>query len=159
MSKIVLITIIVVLLVVFVLGIYIYLIFGNNKSAVPGKQNTNPTSFEIQGMKVEVLKEGSGMGAKIGDYVTAHYVGALQDGKEFDSSIKRNIPFTFQLGQNRVIKGWDLGLVGMKVGEKRKLTIPPELAYGLDGFPPTIPQKSILTYVIDLLSINPSPQQ
>lgn len=154
MSKAILITVIVVLLVVVILGLY--LVLNSNKVSPTGKQNTG-TSFEIQGMKVEILKQGSGVGAKAGDYVTTHYTGTLQDGKEFDSSIKRNAPFTFQLGQNRVIKGWDLGVVGMKVGETRKLTIPYELAYGADGFPPTIPQKATLTFVINLLAINPAP--
>src|SRR3989344_294471 len=154
MSKVILITIIVVLLVVVMLGIYF--MFGNsNKSLFPGSQNAN--NFEIQGMKVEILKQGSGEGAKAGDYITLHYIGTLEDGKEFDSSINRNAPFVFQLGQSRVIKGMDLGLVGMKVGEKKKLTIPPELAYGLDGFPPLIPKKATLIYIVDLLKKGSTP--
>jgi len=72
----------------------------------------------------------------------------------FDSSISRNAPFTFKLGQGRVIKGWDLGVVGMKVGEKRKLVIPPQLAYGANGFPPVIPANATLTFEVTLLKIN-----
>ena len=155
MLKKVLIAVIVVILVVIILGVY-FLVANYNKVGVSDNNNGGSmavSKFEIQGMKVEILKEGSGVEARAGDLVTTHYAGMLQDGKEFDSSIKRNAPFTFQLGQGRVIKGWDLGVLGMKVGEERKLTIPPELAYGLDGFPPTIPQKAILTYVISVLKI------
>jgi len=162
MSKIILIAIVVILLVVVILGIYI--IFSYNEVVAPvgnsvGNQNTNATNFEIQGVKVEILNQGSGVGTKENDYVTTHYIGVLEDGREFDSSISRNSPFTFQLGQNTVIKGFDLGVLGMKVGEKRRITIPPELAYGLDGFPPKIPEKANLIYVIDLLKINPTEQQ
>ena len=143
------------LLIVIMLIAYFVVVNNNGNNSDKGNQNTNPTGTEIQGMKVETLRQGSGQGAKVGDYLTTNYVGTLQDGKEFDSSIKRNVQYTFQLGKDRVIKGWDLGLLGMKVGETRKLTIPPELAYGLDGFPPTIPQNATLTYVIDLLRITP----
>ena len=155
MLKKILIVIAIVLAIVAVLGIY--LVFGNRAISPQESQSEDSSmSFEIQGMKVEILQKGSGVDAKVGDYVTTHYVGTLQDGKEFDSSIKRNVPFTFQLGQNRVIKGWDLGVLGMKVGEKRRLTVPYELAYGADGFPPLIPQKATLIYTIELLGINPS---
>lgn len=159
MSKKILIAIVVVLAVIVVLGIYVIYGVYNTVNNLGNGQNLNPTSFEIQGMKVEILKQGSGAGAKAGDLVTTHYVGTLEDGKEFDSSVKRNTPFTFELGQSRVIKGWDLGILGMKIGERRKLTIPFELAYGADGFPPTIPQKATLIYVIDLLNINLPPAQ
>src|SRR5262245_66084010 len=77
-------------------------------------------------LKYEDLKEGKGEEAKKGDTVEVHYTGWLTDGKKFDSSVDRNQPFSFTLGQGRVIKGWDEGVAGMKVGGKRKLTIPPE---------------------------------
>jgi len=154
MSKKVLIIIIVIVLLALILGIYFMVSKKGNSNQ---NLNSNANNFNIEGMKVEILKEGSGVGAKSGDYVTTHYAGTLQDGKEFDSSLKRNTPFVFQLGQNRVIRGWDLGVEGMKVGEERKLTIPFELAYGPDGFPPTIPEKATLTFVITLLAINPAP--
>lgn len=97
------------------------------------KVNTNGKNFMIQNMKVEILKDGEGAEAKSGDKVTVNYVGTLEDGTKFDSSIDRNTPFQFTLGEGRVIQGWELGVVGMKVGEKRKLTIPSELGYGADG--------------------------
>lgn len=96
---------------------------------------------------------GSGPMAIKGDSVTVHYRGTLDDGSEFDSSIKRGTPFTFTLGSGAVIKGWDEGVAGMRVGGKRKLVIPPELAYGTRGMPPTIPANARLTFEVELLSI------
>jgi FKBP-type peptidyl-prolyl cis-trans isomerase len=96
---------------------------------------------------------GKGQQAKTGDQVSVHYVGTLNDGKEFDSSRKRNQPFVFVLGQGRVIKGWDQGVVGMKVGGKRKLVIPPALGYGERGMPPVIPGGSTLNFEIELIEI------
>lgn len=117
--------------------------------------NTNPSSFEIQGMKVEILKEGAGDAAKSGDLVTVNYVGTLTDGTKFDSSIDRNQPFQFTLGENRVIQGWELGVLGMKAGEKRKLTIPPELGYGAQGAGGgVIPPNATLIFEVELLKIN-----
>ncbi len=96
---------------------------------------------------------GTGAEAKTGDSVSVHYVGTLPNGTEFDSSRKRNQPFKFTLGQGKVIKGWDQGVVGMKVGGKRKLTIPPSLGYGARGAPPVIPPNSTLVFEIELVSI------
>jgi FKBP-type peptidyl-prolyl cis-trans isomerase len=99
------------------------------------------------------LVVGKGPEAKSGETVSVHYVGTLQaDGKEFDSSRKRGQPFTFPLGAGRVIKGWDQGVVGMKVGGKRKLTIPPSLAYGDRGVG-SIPPNSTLVFEVELLEI------
>ena len=106
------------------------------------------------GLKYQDLKEGTGDAAKKGDTVTVHYTGWLKDGKKFDSSVDRKEPFEFHLGTGEVIKGWDEGVAGMKVGGKRKLTIPPELGYGKKGTPDgTIPANAELTFEVELLKI------
>jgi FKBP-type peptidyl-prolyl cis-trans isomerase len=103
---------------------------------------------------VKDLKTGDGAEAKSGDQVSVQYVGVLYDGgKEFDSSWDRGQPFSFQLGSGQVIPGWDRGVAGMKVGGRRELIIPPELAYGKQGQPPTIPGSATLVFVIDLVSV------
>jgi peptidylprolyl isomerase len=106
-------------------------------------------------LEVKDLVEGSGEEAKSGDEVTVDYVGVnYKSGKEFDSSWSRNEPFTFTLGRGEVIPGWDQGVEGMKVGGRRELIIPPELAYGKTGSPPVIPPNETLIFVIDLREVN-----
>ena len=102
---------------------------------------------------IEDLKVGDGAEAVKGKNVTVHYVGTLTNGNKFDSSRDRGQGFPFPLGGGRVIKGWDQGVAGMKVGGLRKLTIPPELAYGDRGFPPVIPPGSTLVFEVELLSV------
>jgi len=104
-------------------------------------------------LQIETLKPGGGAEAKSGNNVTVHYVGTLIDGKKFDSSRDRGKGFSFALGKGKVIKGWDQGVAGMKIGEVRKLTIPPDLAYGARGFPPVIPPDSTLVFEVELLSV------
>ena len=104
-------------------------------------------------LKIEVLEEGSGDEAKNGDNISVHYTGTLEDGTKFDSSLDRGTPFNFKLGVGQVIAGWDLGVLGMKVGEKRKLTIPSEMAYGPNGVPGAIPSNAVLVFEIELLGI------
>lgn len=104
-------------------------------------------------VKIEDLKVGTGEEAKKGDKVEVHYTGWLTNGKKFDSSVDRGQPFTFKLGAAMVIKGWDEGVAGMKVGGKRKLTIPPELAYGDRGAGRDIPPKATLIFEVELLKI------
>ena len=116
--------------------------------------NKNPMTTTSQGdLKIEDEKVGDGAEAKARDSITVNYLGALLDGTKFDSSYDRGTPFTFTLGAGQVIKGWDQGLLGMKVGGKRKLTIPPDLAYGAQSPSPQIPANSTLIFEIELLKV------
>ncbi len=99
------------------------------------------------------LQVGAGAEAVAGKKVSVHYTGTLTSGQKFDSSLDRGKPFQFTLGAGQVIKGWDEGVPGMKVGGKRKLQIPPEMAYGARGFPPVIPPNSTLIFEIELLAV------
>ena len=114
----------------------------------------NNCSFNIFAMKIDILKKGSGKEAKKDDRVTVHYTGTLTNGKKFDSSVDRKEPFTFRLGAGEVIQGWDKGIAGMKIGEKRKLTIPPEEGYGREGYPPVIPANATLIFDVELLGVD-----
>jgi FKBP-type peptidyl-prolyl cis-trans isomerase FkpA len=105
------------------------------------------------GLKYQDMKVGDGAEAKKGDTVEVHYTGWLTDGKKFDSSVDRGKPFSFKLGAGMVIKGWDEGVAGMKVGGKRKLTIPPDLAYGKRGAGDVIPADATLVFEVELLKI------
>jgi peptidylprolyl isomerase len=103
----------------------------------------------------EDLETGDGDEAKTGDAVSVQYVGVdYETGEEFDSSWERGEPFQFQLGGGQVIQGWDEGVVGMKVGGRRQLIIPPDLAYGKEGQPPSIGPNATLMFVIDLVSVD-----
>jgi FKBP-type peptidyl-prolyl cis-trans isomerase len=99
------------------------------------------------------LVVGTGAEAKDGSAVTVHYTGTLVDGTKFDSSRDRDQPLSFLIGQHKVIRGWELGIVGMKVGGRRKLTIPPSLGYGESGQPPTIPPNATLVFDVELLHV------
>jgi FKBP-type peptidyl-prolyl cis-trans isomerase FkpA len=104
-------------------------------------------------LQIEVLEQGTGTVCKAGDSVSMHYTGWLTNGKKFDSSVDRNQAFDFKLGVGQVIPGWDQGVEGMCVGQKRKLTIPSKLAYGEMGAGNSIPPNATLVFDVELLAI------
>jgi FKBP-type peptidyl-prolyl cis-trans isomerase FkpA len=106
------------------------------------------------GLQYEILQAGNGAEAQAGQQVTVHYTGWLTNGSKFDSSLDRNQPFRFALGKRMVIGGWDEGVAGMKVGEKRKLTIPPQLGYGAAGAGGVIPPNATLIFEVELLGLS-----
>ena len=142
-----------VLFLLLVIAAIAYLAFGDQlfpKDAAPGEVNWSTTA---SGLKISDETKGSGNPVKTGDTVSVHYTGYLTDGAKFDSSLDRNTPFEFTVGAGRVIPGWEEGLVGMQVGGKRSLLVPPELAYGVQGYPPIIPGNATLRFDIELLAI------
>lgn len=137
-------------------------ISGNiHKSTTPSTDQTMTTTSTTDNtnaspsgqLKIEDLQVGSGREVKSGDTVTMNYTGTLTDGTKFDSSYDRNQPFTTQIGVGQVIKGWDEGILGMKVGGKRRLTIPADLGYGATGAGDKIPPNSTLIFEVELLEI------
>lgn len=125
-----------------------------NVTVVDNKNNKEESKMETTGLKIETLKQGTGEGAKNNDLVSVHYTGTLVNGKKFDSSLDRGEPFQFTLGAGQVIKGWDQGVLGMKVGEKRKLTIPSSLGYGERGAGASIPPNADLIFEVEMIKIN-----
>jgi len=138
--------------VFFVAMIYLISKLGGNIGKDQTK-NMSSTTNTPQTLTIEDLVSGNGEEVKEGSSVSVHYVGTLIDGAKFDSSIDRGEPFSFTVGKGEVIKGWDQGLTGMKVGGKRKLTIPPDLGYGSEGAGDDIPPNSTLVFEIELLEI------
>ncbi len=108
----------------------------------------------VSGLQYWDIRVGTGEVAKDRDKVKVHYTGWLTTGKKFDSSVDAHQPFDFTIGKGEVIKGWDEGVAGMKVGGKRQLRIPPDLAYGEAGHPPQIPQNATLIFDVQLLKVN-----
>ena len=122
-------------------------------SALGGPLDAPDTQITASGLKITELSVGNGAEASSGQTVVVHYRGTLESGKQFDASYDRGTPFTFPLGAGRVIKGWDEGVVGMKVGGKRKLVIPPDLAYGSRGAGGVIPPNATLVFEVELLDV------
>ncbi len=112
-----------------------------------------PLPPPAKGLVIEDLRVGTGVLARSGAQLSVQYTGKLKDGTVFDSSYDRHDPFTFTLGRGQVIKGWEQGFAGMRVGGKRRLTLPPDLAYGARGAPPKIPANAELVFEVELLGV------
>ena len=129
-----------------------FVVLGASLPAVPSDAASS-TVTKPSGLKYEDIKVGTGDTAEAGKAVTVHYTGWLTNGTKFDSSKDRGQPFDFPLGGGRVIRGWDEGVQGMKVGGVRKLTIPPELGYGARGAGGVIPPNATLLFEVELLDL------
>ena len=124
-------------------------------SATPvGQESPGPMMTLAGGLKVQDIIVGTGDEAVNGELLTVHYVGTLENGTKFDSSVDRGQPFDFVIGSGQVIQGWEKGVLGMKVGGKRKLVIPPSLGYGPSGAGNMIPPNATLTFEVELLAIS-----
>ena len=148
-----------VIICVIALGVFVYFIFGlNQKPSFESQQTstltTSPTAppVDAKDLKIEDITVGTGQEVKNGDTVLIHYTGTLEDGTKFDSSYDRGEPYETPIGAGVVIKGWDIGVIGMKVGGKRKLTIPASLGYGEQGSG-SIPPNATLIFELELMGI------
>ncbi|MDH5189060.1 MAG: FKBP-type peptidyl-prolyl cis-trans isomerase [Rhodospirillaceae bacterium] len=133
-------TVIGIMVMIFIIGA------GGPINAAEGEKNKN--------LKITDLKKGTGEEAIARSKVSVHYTGWLEDGSKFDSSLDRGTPFKFTLGASEVIKGWDYGVEGMRVGGKRELVIPPELGYGPKGYPGAIPPNATLKFEVELMDVS-----
>ena len=128
------------------------IVFFSGESLSEQRSGGTPMTTE-SGLQVVDLVKGTGRQAELGDTATVHYTGWLANGTKFDSSLDRKEPFSFRLGAGQVIRGWDEGVMGMKVGGKRKLIIPPQLGYGARGAGNVIPPNATLTFEVELLGL------
>jgi peptidylprolyl isomerase len=143
------------LIVIIVIGALVFITI--NKKEKPAVSNNMQNTQQIEGVKITILKEGTGNVAKSGDTVAMNYTGTLANGTVFDSNVDPKFnhvqPFIFTIGAGQVIKGWDVGVAGMKVGEKRTLEIAPEDAYGATGAGGVIPPNATISFDVELLQI------
>jgi peptidylprolyl isomerase len=150
---------IVVLLAALVVGVIVVSATGEDDPPDPSKPEVEvPTGPAPKELEITDITEGDGDEAQAGDTVTVQYVGVkYADGEEFDTSYDDPEPLTFQLGMEQVIPGWEEGIPGMKIGGRRELVIPPNLAYGKTGSPPDIGPNETLVFVVDLIDVEPAP--
>jgi FKBP-type peptidyl-prolyl cis-trans isomerase len=144
-----------VLIGIALLGVFVYFTFGfyqGPTAADPVNKPVKQTVQQATELKIEDTKEGTGQAVKSGDLIVIHYKGTLSDGTTFDSSYDRGEPFETTIGAGQVIEGWDKGIIGLKVGGKRKLTIPPTMGYG-DKAAGSIPPNATLIFEVELLEI------
>jgi FKBP-type peptidyl-prolyl cis-trans isomerase FkpA len=134
-----------------ILSSSLMLLLAQTQNTSPSKVTGKPT-ITADGLQYWDIKTGAGPTAASGKKVKVHYTGWLTSGKKFDSSVGKS-PFDFTLGAGQVIKGWDEGVTGMKVGGKRQLRIPPDLAYGAQGYPGAIPPNATLVFDVELLAV------
>ena len=137
-------------IILILLAAIAYLVYASKTPKPPLEESMTTTA---SGLQYKDMVDGDGPEAKAGDTVIVHYTGWLTDGTKFDSSLDRNQPFEFILGNGKVIKGWDEGVAGMKAGGKRRLVIPPELGYGARGAGNAIPPNATLVFEVELLEI------
>ncbi|MFA4975800.1 MAG: FKBP-type peptidyl-prolyl cis-trans isomerase [Candidatus Paceibacterota bacterium] len=147
-----------VIIFVIVIGVLIFITINSKKGpATVSDQNNVQNTQQVDGVKVTIFQEGNGDIAKTGDLVSVNYTGKLADGTAFDSNVDPKFnhvqPFVFAIGSGETIKGWDIGVAGMKVGEKRILEIAPEYAYGAIGAGEAIPPNATITFEVELLEI------
>ncbi len=144
-------------LVVVIIAVLIVFSLKNDDSVTPQTLSTAGQVKELEGVKITVLQDGTGPEAVVGDTISINYSSMFTDGRVFDSSTDPSFehvkPFSFTLGSGQVIKGWDTGIVGMKVGEKRKLEVAPEYAYGEKGIINILPPNTPVDFEIELVSI------
>jgi len=145
--------IVIVLLVIVALGYLAWTGRATKSPTASGLPDLSNLASTASGLQYKDLTVGSGAEAQVGQSVTVHYTGWLENGTKFDSSLDRNEPFVFDLGVGQVIAGWDEGVTSMKVGGKRVLRIPPDLGYGENGSPPVIPQNATLIFEVELLDV------
>ena len=152
-------SVIYIIIIVVIVGGLSYFGFRSQKPTENITTNNIPTTMNTldNGLQYEVIQEGTGIEAKNGDIAVVNYTGTLQDGTVFDSNVlpefKHVMPFEFTIGSGQVIKGWDIGVAGMKVGEKRKLVLPADLAYGPRAVGALIPANATLVFEVELTGI------